>query len=233
MANAGHDETLNHGMMPMALPATHIRFAVAVADRLSVVDQRAYLSGTLYPDSRWVTGVDRPKTHSAHCLDPDFPTDDFSLGWHIHCLCDRIQGEIYDGLLVELSELTPEAGWIHISAAKVVQDMNDAAHGDIGAYLAMLTHAHTPNGESGDQVAAYLGYVRRTYSRRTVPDWADYDRLWTDVGLERLRIDRIEQQVQRILADAARVDELNRAFDRMVANWSGWWAASAPKEQYS
>lgn len=204
----------------MALPATHIRFALAVADRLRIADPGAYLTGTLYPDSRWVTGIDRKLTHSPQCIDPGFATDDFSLGWHVHCRCDRIQGEIHDDLLEGLSELTPAQRWIRVSAAKVVQDMNDAKQGDIGAHLAVLNHARTPCGESPDKVAAYFGFVQRAYRSSTPPAWRDYVRLWTNVGLDRLRIERIERQVEKIMRDSQLVGAIHVAFDRMVRQWS-------------
>ncbi|HSO18458.1 MAG TPA: hypothetical protein VLT88_03310 [Desulfosarcina sp.] len=209
----------------MALPATHIRFAATAADRLGVTDMGAYLSGTLYPDSRWVTGIDRRRTHAPRCLDPDFASDDFTLGWHMHCLCDRMQGDIHAELLEDLPELTPEARWVRTSAAKVVQDMTDAARGGIGGHLPLLTQARSPNGESGGRVAAYLGMVRRAY-RKGTPDWSDYVRLWTDVGLDRLRVDRIRQQVRAIMVDEALVDALHGVFDRMAREWSDRRAAT-------
>lgn len=203
----------------MALPATHIRFAAAIADRLNVADGRAYLSGTLYPDSRWLTGVDRKRTHDRRFLDPDFPSDDFTLGWQVHCLCDRIQGDIHAGLLDGLSELTSDDRWVLISAAKVVQDMNDAAQGDLDTHLPLLTHSRSPNDESGEDVAAYLDLVRRSYSRCATPRWRDYAGLWTGVGLDRRRISQIEHQVDRILADDGLVTQLYGAYERMVDRW--------------
>jgi hypothetical protein len=140
----------------LALPATHIRFAVSVADRLPVADMGAYLSGTVYPDSRWLTGVDRKQTHARRFLDPAFPSDAFTLGWHIHCVCDRIQGALYDQLLDGLALLDADARWIRISAAKVVQDMQDAALAELDKRLPLIVRAQTPNSESKDQVDAYL-----------------------------------------------------------------------------
>jgi hypothetical protein len=109
----------------MALPATHIRFAAAIADRFGMSDSNAYYSGTLYPDSRWVSGVARNKTHDQRFLSPDFPSDDFTRGWHVHCVCDRIQAEIHDEILGDLSMMTVNARWVRLSAAKVVQDIAD------------------------------------------------------------------------------------------------------------
>jgi hypothetical protein len=178
----------------LALPATHIRFAVSVADRLPVADMGAYLSGTVYPDSRWLTGVDRKQTHARRFLDPAFPSDAFTLGWHIHCVCDRIQGALYDQLLDGLALLDADARWIRISAAKVVQDMQDAALAELDKRLPLLVRAQTPNSESKDQVDAYMRLVRRAYRCQAQPTWPAYARLWLDVGLDRLKIIAIEKQ---------------------------------------
>jgi hypothetical protein len=43
-----------------------------------------------YPDSRWLTGVDRTATHGDKCLETDFANSDFKLGWYVHYRCDTI-----------------------------------------------------------------------------------------------------------------------------------------------
>jgi hypothetical protein len=204
----------------MALPATHIRFAAAIAEYLAVSDRQAYFSGTLYPDSRWVTGIDRRQTHAQRFLDPDYPTDDFTLGWHIHCVCDHIQADIHRSLSPGLSALTAESRWIRQSAGKVVQDMNDAVHADLGDHLPLLTRFPTPNGEAVSDIEAYFGFIRQAYHRWNTPLWKDYARLWTHVGLDRTRILQIEEEVNRIMADSTLVRRLHVAFDRLVADWT-------------
>ena len=200
----------------MALPATHIRFAAALSERLSVANMPAYLSGTLYPDSRWLTGVDRKQTHDRRFLDPGFPENDFDLGWHIHCAADRIQADIHASLFPDLAELAPDDRWIRVSAAKAVQDRSDADGGKLDGWLPFLNDTRTPNGESAEGVAAYLGLVRRVYSRGTAQEWSGYAELWAGVGLGRRKIGRIEEQMERILADEALVNQLQGSFSRMV-----------------
>jgi hypothetical protein len=203
----------------MAMPATHIRFAAALSEHLSVTDMAAYLSGTLYPDSRWMTGLDREHTHDRQFLEPDFATDDFRLGWHIHCVCDHIQGDIHNDLLGNLSQLPPDERWIRLSAAKAVQDANDAARGEMSNHLSLLTDNRTPNGESVEGVNAYLEMVGRVYSRNVPPVWSDYAALWAGVGLDRQRISRIDKQVGRIMGDEALVNNLYDAYQQMVYRW--------------
>ena len=212
----------------MALPATHIRFAAAIADRLAISDLNAYFSGTLYPDSRWVSGIARNQTHDHRFLGPDFPSDDFTRGWHVHCVCDRIQAEIHDELLGDLSTMTANARWVRLSAAKVVQDMHDAANAQLSQHLSMLTCRRTPNGESGEAVGAYLGYVRQAYGGGDLPAWRDYAKLWADVGLDRLRIAQIELQTGLMAADDVLAGRLRRTFDRMLERWTADFDPAPP-----
>ena len=210
----------------MALPATHLRFAAVLADRLAVSDWQAYLSGTLYPDSRWVTGVARHQTHDARFLDPAFATDDFTLGWHIHCVCDQIQGEIHAACLGDLDALTPLARWVRVSAAKVIQDMDDAARGQLRDYLVHLVACHTPNQEFSQDIDSYFGFVKQAYHRLNTPAWQDYARLWDQVGLDRPTVLEIEKAVQQMRSDPSLIGSLNVAFDQMVNQYpveNGKW----------
>ena len=80
----------------MALPATHIRFALDLAHRFPIEKMARYISGTLYPDSRWLTGVDRLKSHAERYLEPDFPSSEYTHGIHIHCVCDVVQSHVFE-----------------------------------------------------------------------------------------------------------------------------------------
>ncbi len=204
----------------MALPATHLRFAATVADQLAVSDWSAYLSGTLYPDSRWVTGVDRHQTHDARFLDPAFATDDFSLGWHIHCVCDQIQGDLYAQIVNGLDALTAGQRWVRLSAAKVIQDMVDAAEARLGDRLPLLKTSRTPNQESVVDMDNYFGFVKQAYHGLRVPDWQDYARLWDQVGLDAPTVLRIKAELQQMRSDMALSTALGEAFDRMVNRYS-------------
>ena len=201
----------------MALPATHIRFAGAVANRYRITDASAYYSGTLYPDSRWVTGLTREQTHGDAVLRPDFVRDDFTLGWQVHLICDRVQRRLHEPLMGDLSALGLEERWTVFTAAKVVQDMRDAALGALAERLPLLERAATPNGEDPDGVAAYLAYVRHAYRSHTAPDWADYEQLWQAVGLDREQIGRIAAQAHHIMDDAVLKGRIQATFDQMVS----------------
>jgi len=203
----------------MAMPGTHLRFAVTLADKLAIKDLSAYLSGTLYPDSRWTTGVERKMTHDPRFLDPDFPTDDFTLGWHLHCLCDQIQQDLLGRFLAKLTGLSSDEQWIRMSAAKVVQDMNDAKNGELENYLSLLVCCQTPFGESCEEIESFFGSVQRAYGGKKSPSWIDYARLWLDIELAPERVHRIEQQVDQLLMDEKRLPGIRGVFDQMIERW--------------
>ncbi len=203
----------------MAMPATHIRFAATLAQRLGIQDLGAYLSGTIYPDSRWMTGIDRRKTHDHRFLDPTFPSDDFTMGWHVHCRCDHNQGEIFQQLLGDLSGLSSDDRWLLFSAAKTIQDMNDAIEGRVFENLCLLTDQRTPNGEDPTAVVAFYDVIQSTYGKEAPVRLPDYVRLWTTVGFDECRIQKIGELVERIFANHQLVGGLRGVFDRMIGDW--------------
>jgi len=106
----------------MALPATHIRFALDLVHRFPIDNTAQYISGTLYPDSRWLTGVDRLKSHTDRYLEADFPDSEYTYGIHIHCVCDMVQAQVFEESLPGLQGLEDQARWLYLSAAKMIQD---------------------------------------------------------------------------------------------------------------
>ena len=57
----------------MALAATHIRLAIDMAGRYPIKRFSEFISGTIYPDSRWLTGIDRDLTHGPALFAKGFP----------------------------------------------------------------------------------------------------------------------------------------------------------------
>ena len=79
----------------MALEATHIRYALDNKDRFDVSDETKYVSGTVYPDSRYPTGIARTLTHDDSQMQKNFwSNDDFRKGWAAHLLYDKIQQSV-------------------------------------------------------------------------------------------------------------------------------------------
>jgi len=143
----------------MALECTHIRFSVDIKDKFNVKNLKKYIAGTIYPDSRYVTGIDRNLTHDDNFFKQTFyKDDDFKKGWAVHLICDDIERLIIKKTFPELldkPELDKTEIWIIRAAIKILQDINDFNEFNIQNYLKYLEYTETPNNESLDQMKKY------------------------------------------------------------------------------
>jgi hypothetical protein len=201
----------------VALPASHVRFALEIEPQLPVGDRGRFLAGTLYPDSRWVTGVPRRRTHERRFLQPDYPDSDFTLGVHVHCLCDRIQGRALHRHFGALDQMADEERWVALSALKMVQDMGDVQHVDMAHWLARLGEAEAPNGEDPRRVADYYDMLRQTYSGEGGAAPGRYRALWRMVGLDRKRTDKMMDRMDQLLETPGTTTRLSALHQETVA----------------
>lgn len=202
----------------MALPGTHLRFALDLAPRYTVGDVGQLLSGTVYPDSRWLTGVDRESTHGAACLSADFPRSDFTLGWHLHCLCDTVQQPLHEKLLPDAGADGENARWIRHTAAKVVQDMHDLSRFDLPPLLPALDHVETPLGEDAAGVRRFNALLQTVYAAGAAISLDDYRRLWLAVGLSPAVTGQVMTATRELLEQPGRVRAIRGAYAAMLAN---------------
>ena len=199
----------------MALPATHIRFALELVDRLPVGSRQVYLAGTLYPDSRWLTGLGREATHADIHLHRRFATSDFRWGWHVHCRCDQVQSALMQQNFPELAAFDDGKRWVYSSALKMIQDSGDLAAVDMAGEMADLAPVETPNNEDPERIKAYYDGVREIYAGKTQMRPEDYRRLWEMVGLSPERLDAIMGDMAYIAGDGERVERIRGLFTRM------------------
>ena len=205
----------------MALPATHFRFALAMQEHYSVEDLACYIAGTLYPDSRWLTGLGRDKTHHKDFLSSTFADSDFTAGWHAHVLCDHIQTVCFKKFFPELAGLDQTSGWITASALKVAQDMEDSRQVDMTWCLDSLTHAEAPQGEELAGVQAYYRLVRETYGAGAPPSPVTYRMLWEKVGVPPRKAAAIMSQASQLSSSSKRRRSFHRLFSDMVCRSRG------------
>jgi len=160
----------------MALEGTHIRIAIDVKNELGVKNIGQYVSGTIYPDSRYITGVKRSATHNLKMFDGENYVDDFQKGWHMHLLCDKIQHATMHELIPDILICDEEnkEWWATITAIKTAQDISDLKHFNIQEYLPYLEYAENPNGEDIKKVREYNMAVQNLYSNKGVPSLRDY-----------------------------------------------------------
>jgi len=201
----------------MALAATHIKLALEMADRYPIKRFSEFISGTIYPDSRWLTGIDRDLTHGQRFLQKDFPRSDFTYGWHVHCLVDHVQTRLYKTLFPDAEAMDGQQRWILLSAAKVIQDRHDLDKFDLQGGIALLNYAEAPAGEDIQLVRAFNKIIRKTYKDRDKNNLPDYCNLWTGVGLDPIVAAKVMDQVQKLLSDTRLVSKIESTNARIVA----------------
>lgn len=168
----------------MALEGTHIRFALDSKDNFGVIEADKFISGSIYPDSRYPTGIDRTLTHDDTQMERRFwNDDDFRKGWAAHLLYDKIQYDVHtdwfkDILRENNPHLSGEDDWIIRSALKILQDIADISQFDIKQHLNALTYIATPNGEQASSVAEYNQHLAEIYTNAPNVSIEDLEKMW-------------------------------------------------------
>ncbi len=199
----------------MALTATHLRFALEMKDALQVQHMEQYLSGSMYPDSRYFTGVRREVTHDESLFVGDILLmDDFRKGWAMHLACDRAQGEAMKQLFPEEASLTKpgEEGWIFRTALKVLQDIDDATQFDANRSVRMMAWYQSPFGnETSEQLERYYGLYRDLYASGEVTIDAEA-KVWVEAGMDQKLIEHVKEKANRLKEDASSVERVTRLY---------------------
>jgi hypothetical protein len=163
----------------------------------------AFIAGTLYPDSRMLTGISREWTHGADCLADGFATTPFRLGWQLHLRCDLFQAEAHARLWPAAAALPEPRRWIAMSAAKMVQDETDRVAGPLRDHLVALAPSETPFGEPPEDIIRFYRLIHDVYARTGIAPRERFARLWAGVGLDSGLIDRLLKAYDDLLADEA------------------------------
>lgn len=202
----------------MALEATHIRFALDLQQKYQVRNLQKYISGTIYPDSRYVTRLDRTFTHPQNYMDWDLTqVDDFQKGWYAHLLCDKIQRLVMKEMIPTAFEGTTGQGsevWIKHTALKILQDMDDVHQFDIKAALPNLEYIENPNKERVDLLIRYNQIFIRLYTEPHL-NLDRYILMWKEMGLGDDIAIKVKEQVLEYQADKGIMDSLKKVYSRM------------------
>ena len=188
----------------MSLEATHIRFALDLKDILGVKNISEYLSGTVYPDSRYVSGISREATHS-HEKEQKMKQsmDDFEKGWYVHLLCDKIFNTVrtktYPFLFEGVSKETHLKEWWHRSSAlKVIQDIYNTSNIDGQSLVTLLVSDRTPSDEPVESIKRYHKAIIDLYQQiPTIP--TSYRALWFVFNIQETSMDAIISYVDEYL----------------------------------
>ena len=200
----------------MALPATHIRFALDMAHRFPIRHMDRYIAGSLYPDSRWLTGIDRLQSHAARYLEADFANSEYTYGIHIHCVCDKIQSQVFEAGLPGLEGLADSARWVLISAAKMVQDRFDMQAFDLQACLPFLAYAENPNQEDVGRVKTFNQIIQNAYLNKNTLDFQDYYMLWVQVSLSADTAAEMVRKMKKMTGDDEMVYFIKQVYTEML-----------------
>jgi hypothetical protein len=210
----------------MALEATHIRFAIDLKDRFNVQNMERYISGTIYPDSRYVTGMDRMATHPEDYTDWDLKrADDFKKGWLVHLFADHIQWEITKELLPKVFEGSEGQGgerWIKHTAIKILQDLDDVRKFDIKSYLPYLRHVENPNGENVKMVERYNLLFLAMYADPATVNIDSCYEMWKAFGIGDELAEKIKFRAGVYLKDKAITETIHRIYPAMLLKAAQW-----------
>ena len=196
-----------------------MRFAIEMADGFPIENMDRYIAGTVYPDSRWVTALDREMTHGDRYRQPDFPRDDFTAGWHVHCLYDHAQSIRYHALLSTRPPAGKDRNWVRLSAAKMIQDMADIRRFDLKRCLQSLDVEENPNGEALGRIQQFNRTLRKTYTTAGGPSLEDYRNLWIGIGLAPAIAADIVLETRKMMADPKLRRRIENTHDEILKQY--------------
>ena len=152
----------------MAMQATHVRFALEFEQALDIKDRAEYLSGVMYPDSRYVTGIDRTRTHDYSVEPKDLLAgSDFEKGWKIHVIYDKLQSTcLYHVFRIDPVDRMCSPEWFQITAAKLIENMHicESMKGSMEVMTCKYP-MHCPNNEELAGVREWFELNVRVYQK--------------------------------------------------------------------
>jgi len=203
----------------MAMELTHVRFARDLKERLSIENESAYYTGTIYPDSRYMTRIDRNLTHAGSSPQDPFAggLSDFEKGWTTHLFYDHHAHPLY----VQFSPWPEEKAqpgnqvWQFISAAKVVEDMQSyqAMNGDVDMML-NIDFSERPNSEDPTVMSAYAQIQRILYQQQ--PTIEHYLEFWLALSPNKQVIDGVMGYVQEMLHNDDHQERIRHIYDHVL-----------------
>lgn len=210
----------------MALLGTHIRFALDIKDDFDVQNLDKYISGTVYPDSRYITKIDRNITHNKDLIDKNFyQKDDFRKGWITHLIYDLIQFNVFKEIFPELFvNFKNEKGkvslenWVLRTGLKILQDMNDIKKFPIKNYLKSLEYTETPNGEKTELIKEYNQMFVDIYQKEkiVIEDLVD---MWIKFGIEKEITDKIRNKTIELSLDKNILEKISLIYPETVKKY--------------
>lgn len=201
----------------MAMEGTHVRFARDVMKLLGVEDAKAYYSGSVYPDSRYLTKLPRTATHNEDSPDDPFAAglSDFEKGWATHLFYDRESIVFKRTAFTWITKEDPDQ-WVHFTSMKLVEDQRSVK--ELGAdvtILRELARTECPRGEDVATMETYYADLREAYVP-SCQDPNDYRAFSLKNGIDAPRVNRMIMLAESYLQNDAIVASIHSVYDHVL-----------------
>ena len=202
----------------MALEGTHIRFALDLKNKFQVKDLYKYIAGTVYPDSRYVTKIDRNITHDKNLLINNFyQNNDFKKGWFVHLVCDQVQSTILKQTFPDIvkNDKMSSREWVLKTSLKIIQDIYDVKQFPIKDYLKYLKYAETLNGENIKKLKIYNKIFIDMYQKDKLEIQDSID-MWDKFGIDKKLITQLTKITNQMNSDKKIIDKIPLLYPKML-----------------
>lgn len=213
----------------MPLEATHIRFAEDVKNHYIIKNLDEYISGSIYPDSRYITKIDRNLTHGEECRNKNFPDSDFKMGWQSHYLCDIAFNKTKKTIFSDISFTkydTDDAfaknytidDWIISTSIKILQDIDDLKHLKISEYLGCLDYIDNPNDEDEKIINKYNQLIKNFYKDNLNPAVNDYKQILLAFDIAPELIDSVIAKTNQFNSDDQIIKKVKLLYGQILSS---------------
>jgi hypothetical protein len=211
----------------MALEASHIRFALDIKNYLGIKEMQKYISGVIYPDSRYITRIDRNLTHPQSLLDNDWTLlDDFKKGMYAHLVYDKVLQNYTDATLTDyltnLGEFKGQGSeyWIRLTALKILQDIEDIKAFDIKTYLPLMDYVENLNGEDINLLQNYNRFFQKLFE---IPQRYSIEmcyELWDYFGIKGEIANTLRKRTEEYQRDSRIKEFISSVYSQTLTNWN-------------
>ncbi len=208
----------------MSFQATHLYFANQVKKILNIQDLTRYFSGTLYPDSRYITDVDRTKTHANARINPvkiNNLTDDFYKGWQVHLWYDKLGlpklFKMATGLTYKQGEMEQINYWIPVTGAKLVEDLYWWEKTDWPKILPYLKFATNPNQENPEILQKWYQHFIVFFQNK--PNLEDYRAQAEFMGIPTEKIKKIQTNAYKLYDDKSKRKRIESIMEKVKSEF--------------
>jgi hypothetical protein len=178
------------------------------------LDLGKYVSGALYPDTRYLSGLKRALTHDRVAFMGRTALTDFEKGWLSHILGDEIFQLVLEerfGDLILFEE--PGERWPVVMALRILQDLEDFLSFDIQSVLPSLDYYELHFREDERRVVEYYRLVRQLYEAKpklTVEDALSFQE---KLGVPRGQLERLKKKIIELYQEEGVVEKIKGNFE--------------------